>query len=116
MSSEPKAHGSWLNTLLRVAFSPIADDDVKNRALDMARRDYYYNIIDKETDFHRVRDYAKMEFNGNDVFDSEYKKQILDHAKSLQQKQINGLLERANNEMNSNDYEAARQTVMTFIL
>ncbi len=97
------------DSLCKVAFGPITNKDISNKALDIARKDIFDNQVMLERDYTKVPLFKGRKMSGHDIFDDAYKAKIDERSLQLRNDSIAFLIKKAESEIaNNNNLEASK--------
>lgn len=105
-----KVYNNDIKILCDVYLNSIANEEIKQKALTIIRKNAYENIVLIETDFTAVMKMTSMTIRGIDIFDDNYKTLIELHSNKLRQDSIKKLIDKAENELLINQLPEACNT------
>ena len=97
------------DSLCYAAFSPVANKETSDKALNMARRDIYDNQVMQERDFNKVKAISTLKVRDQEIFDLDYKNRIDERAEQLRNDSISFLLKQSENALSSGQLSLASQ-------
>lgn len=111
-----KVDNNHCDSLCKIAFRPIAYQDVTNKALNIARKDIFDNQVMLERDFNKVLLFKNKKMSGKEIFDTNYKQKIDQRSSQLRSDSIAFLINKAENEIAKKQNAEASKTSRGLLL